>query len=169
MNKKVWDCYFFSVAVILFVTAVAKIFSATGSADALQKPDPGIPLSNRQVFYLVSALELALSAFLLLRQGNQMLKASLIAWLSTNYLAYRAVLWWTGAPIFCDCLGNLNDKFFISPQIINLVMLALLAWLMAGSCVFLSLEWFRRWRDSSFKTIGVRTEGVTQLGNTHGH
>jgi hypothetical protein len=141
MIRKIQGFFIFSVAVILFVTAAAKIYSATGTADALGDSDPLIPLSNRLVFYLVGGLELLISAFLLVKDGSQTLKLSLIAWLGTNYLVYRAGLLWMGLPNFCDCLGNLNEKLSISPVILNHVMLSALVWLMAGSYSLLVIDW----------------------------
>jgi glucose dehydrogenase len=140
MNKKIQDGFIYSVAVILFVTAAAKIFSAAGTAEVLSYPDPLVHLPNRQVFYMMGGMELIISAFLLMKTEGQRIKLALIAWLATVFLAYRAGLWWQGDPNLCDCLGNLNEKLPISPRTTNCVMLAVLAWLLAGSYLLLIVE-----------------------------
>lgn len=150
LNRKISDWFIFSAAVILFITAAAKIFASFGTADALNTADPLLPLSNRNVFLLAGLIELALSAFLLVQDGNQRMKLSLTAWLATNYLVYRIGVWWIGAPTFCDCLGNLNSELSISPRVIYPVMLAVLVWLLAGSYGFLAFDWLTRRKPSHF-------------------
>jgi hypothetical protein len=161
MSRKIQGFFIFSAAVILFVTAAAKIYGATGTAEALGNSDPLIPLSNRQVFYLVGGIELFISAFLLVKDESQGLKLSVIAWLATNYLVYRAGLWWMGMPNFCDCLGNLNEKLFISPRILNHSMLALLVWLVVGSYLLLILDWLgHRELSKTGAPSGAKSNGV---------
>jgi len=84
MSRKTGDYFVFSAAVILFVTAAATVFSATGSAGTLAYHDPLIPLANRQVFLLAGGLELLISAFLSMNYENQRINLALIAWLAEN-------------------------------------------------------------------------------------
>jgi hypothetical protein len=149
MGGKIQQYFIFSVAVILFITATAKIVSATGTAEALSHPDPLIPLSNRQVFYMTGGIEIIISAFLLMKRDAQGIKLSLIAWLATTFLVYRAGLWWAGAPNLCDCLGNINAEVSISPQTIHYITLILLAWLLMGSGLLLIFNWFGRRRANA--------------------
>jgi len=148
MNPRRQDQFLYSVAVLLFITAVAKLYSATGTARALDYPDALLPLTNRHVFNLVGALELGLSAFLLMKSGQQSLKLWLLLWLAVNFLVYRAGLWSQGSPALCDCLGNLNEKLPLSPRLINAVMLVVLAWFGAGSALLLGLDYFSRRRSA---------------------
>ena len=137
MNKKFSDYYIFSAAVLLFVTAAAKLFAAAGTGAPLNDSDTVFQLSNRQVFWLAGGLELGLSAFLLMKEGWPGVKLMLIAWLATGFLLYRAGLWFLGAPSLCVCLGNLNAQFPLSPRFTNVIMLAGLTWLLAGSGLLL--------------------------------
>ena len=93
MNKRIQNNFIYSAAIIFFVTAAAKIFSATGTAQALSYPDQFISLTNRQIFYTMGGVELVISAFLLMKNEGQKIKLCLIAWLATNFLVYRAGLW----------------------------------------------------------------------------
>jgi hypothetical protein len=137
MNKKIQNNFIYSAAVIFFVTAGAKIFSVTGTAQALNYPDQLIPFTNRQMFYAAGGVELIISAFLLMKNEGQKIKLCLVAWFATNLLVYRAGLWWEGAPNLCDCLGSLNEKLPISPRTVNYVMLSALVWLLLGSFLLL--------------------------------
>lgn len=160
MNRKIQDNFIYSAVVILFVTAAAKIFSATGTVQALSYPDPLLPLPHRQVFYMVGGIELIISAFLLMKNEGQRIKLTLIAWLATNFLIYRAGLWWSSAPNLCDCLGNLNEKLPISPRTINFVMLAVLVWLLLGSYLLLILDHFgHRMASSTTPAPSARVGG----------
>jgi hypothetical protein len=144
MTRKIHDGFIFSAGVILFATAVAKLYSAGGTAQVLTYLDPIIPASNRQVFYISGLLELAISAFLLLKNGGQKTKLLVIAWLATTFLLYRVGLAWEHAPNLCDCLGNLSDTLPISPRIINPVMLAVLGWLFFGSYSLIIVDYLGR-------------------------
>jgi hypothetical protein len=149
MNDRMRDGFIFSVAIILFITAAAKLFSAPGTAVALDSMDPILPLSNRWLFYLAGGIELLISGFLLIKTRGHRIKLTLIAWLATDYLVYRAGLWWSGSPNLCDCLGDLNDRLSISPRILNRFTLAALIWLSAGSGLFLIRDLTRNF---GFKT-----------------
>jgi hypothetical protein len=135
--------FIFSVAIILFATASAKLLSAHGTASALNRLDPVLFLSNRRVFYLAGVVELVLSAYLLMSRSDGV-RLGFIAWLATNFAVYRAGLWWNHSPNLCSCLGNLTDKISISPRILDAALLAILGWLFIGSYTFLFLNWLRR-------------------------
>src|ERR1051325_1698424 len=144
MNQKIQERFLQSAAVILFVTAIAKLLSAAGSSVELEHHDPILVLTNRHVFILVAIIELALSAFLLISR-HRLLGLLLVAWLATNFLVYRAGLHSVGAPAFCNCIGSYN-RISLSPFALNLLLLVALGWLLAGSYAGLILEWLARHR-----------------------
>jgi len=135
MIRRIEDGYIYSTAVILFVTAMIKFTSAAGNAPILDWLDSLLPLTNRTSFILAGVMEVGLSTFLFL--GNERpVKISVIAWLSLVYLIYRLGLLWAGFPNICSCLGNLNERFPISPAIENTIAWTLLVWLLIGSHLF---------------------------------
>jgi|SRR6185437_5996548 len=136
MDQRIQESFVFSAAVILFIAAAAKFATAFGDVSMLDKLDPLLFLSNRNVLKLVGGTELALSAFLLLSK-NSHLKLILIAWLATTFLAYRIGLQWSAAPYFCNCLGNWNEKLFVSSRLLNWLSLTFLGWLLGGSYLLL--------------------------------
>jgi hypothetical protein len=105
--------------------------------------DPLLPFSNRHVFVLAGAMELGLSIFLCVG-SERGTKTACIVWLASIYLIYRLGLWWAGLPSLCHCLGNLNDRFPISPLALDRIAWVLLGWLLVGSGGFLIYQWIRK-------------------------
>jgi hypothetical protein len=143
MNNRIQACFVQSAAVILFITGAAKFISALGAAESLDQPDSLLILTHRHIFFLMSGLELGLSAYLLMG-GNTKLKLALLAWLATNFLVFRIGLWWMGAPNLCNCLGNLDQFLPLSPGILNFGAFAALGWLLIGSYALMIIEWRNR-------------------------
>jgi hypothetical protein len=149
---KKFEAYFIhSVAVILFIAALAVLLGASGSNGTLNQPDPLLFLNNRIIFLLLAAFEIGLSGFLLAGKNNWM-KLALIACLATNFLAYRLGIWWTNEPNIYSCLGNLTDALPIHPRTLNLIIAVMLGYLFFGAYTFLVLDWINR-RKSVSTTI----------------
>jgi hypothetical protein len=135
-REKLEAWFFYFTAVILFVTALTKLFGAMGITAFLAQPDPLLPLSNRQMMILLGSMELFLSAFLLLGRGN-CLKHGLTAWMAANFLVYRLGLWWLGGANLCNCLGNINHLLPVAPRVLNEILYAIIGFMLIGSCGFL--------------------------------
>ena len=149
MNTRLQDAYIYATAGMLFFTALVKFTSLPGTAPILDWLDPLLPLSNRMVFLLGGLLELGLSAYLFLGVDRPA-KILAIGWLALIYLIYRLGLWWAGAPGLCHCLGNLTDRYPISPVMLNRITWILLGWLLLGSHAFvIAHRLIRRTRESS--------------------
>jgi hypothetical protein len=131
--------FLYSAAVILIVTAVAKLYSATGSLRILDHSDPMLMLSNRQVFMLVGLIELAVAGYCLWGRALS-LKLLSTAWLATMFGLYRVGLWWTGPHGSCGCLGTVADMLPVSAQAVDHAMLGLVAYLWLGSVGLLILS-----------------------------
>lgn len=140
MRDKLISCYVNAAGAILFVTGLAKVLSAGGSARALNLPDPILLLSNRHVLLSVGILELVIAGIALFRR-NRFLQVSLIAWLATNFLVYRFGLWWIGAKRPCGCLGTITDALNISPKTVESLMKLILVFLLVGSYAALMSLW----------------------------
>ena len=91
MQYKLMRLFLVSAGVLLSITAIAKLISASGGARILQTPDPILSVPFREVFWVVGGIELVWrwSAF----SGRQAgLQAGLVAWLGTSFVAYRVGL-----------------------------------------------------------------------------
>jgi hypothetical protein len=148
--RNIRECFILSVAIILFVTAAAKLLGATSSAHILASFDPMLFLSNREVFRLAAVMELSVSAYLLMGRNHNM-KLVLIAGLSAFYLIYRVGLQLVAAPNLFSCLGNLTGLIPISPRILDRLTVAMLGWMLIGSYTLLTVEWFGYYRNARMK------------------
>jgi hypothetical protein len=156
MNRKIQNWFLFSTAVILFVTAAFILLSATSKVPILNAPDPILTLSNRRVFFLVSGLELAVSAFLLLVRNSQ-IRLLLTAGLAVSLLAYHVGLAHYREPNLFVCLGNFTDWVTLPPRILNGVTLTVLGWMLLGSIGLLAWGWVSRRKG----TPAASTDEVT--------
>jgi hypothetical protein len=118
--------------VLLVFSAASKLVSAVGSARILLEQDPVFGMTNRQLFFLLGFLELAV-VFTIVRTPNLKLKLLLLAGLSTNMLLYQAGILWLGLPRPCPCLGNAGAWLRLSPGFVSSVIKGWLAWLLCTS------------------------------------
>jgi hypothetical protein len=131
--------FLYSVSVIFFVTGCAKILSAQGSASLLTFDDPIFHLRFRTLMTTVGVIEVVIAMFCMLKRYN-LHSMFLTAWISTNFLLYRLWLWLIGWRQPCHCLGTLTDAIHLSPRYADLIVKALLSYLLLGSYYFLFLE-----------------------------
>lgn len=131
-----------SCGVILTVTAFAKLVSVTGEVKVLARPDPVfVFLTFRQLFFLVGVLELSVAAVIFSPTPRVVNKLTLVAWISSVFLAYRIGLWAMGYKGECNCLGHLTDWLGVAPGIADAGMKTILAYLLLGSVALLVTRW----------------------------
>ena len=142
-----------SSGVILAITGLAKVWTGFGSSKFLAVLDPIIGIKFGQLMLLVGLAEIAI-ALVCFFSKRQTLALGLVAWMSTNFVAYRLGLWWMDWKKPCSCLGNLTDALHISPQTADTIMKVLLAYLLIGSYGFLIWQWRQA---KLFRVEGVAT------------
>jgi hypothetical protein len=158
--------FIWSVIAILFLTSIAKLVSATGSARVLELPDPLLGISNRHLLWAGGLLETLLMMVLLI-SSRPVLQLALIAWLGSIFAVYRVGILAMAPPKYhCPCLGTVTQKLGLSPAVADQIMLVLLLYLLLGSLVFLLGERLKLQREKQHRTQepGVRqaTVGVTE-------
>lgn len=134
MNAK--RTFLILAATVLITAGLVKLISAGGEARSLNLRDPLLILTNRQVFLVVGLLEVGLAGYLLFGK-NLKLQFLALAWLTTNFAAYRLALWWGNIAKPCGCLGNAMDW---SPWLMkhqDSVMKGLLLFMLVGAYGFL--------------------------------
>jgi hypothetical protein len=144
MRKKITYFFIGTAAVVLGLTALAKIFSALGHARLLAVQDPILSVGFGNLMVLVGLAELAVAFLCCSRWLSPQVKLALVAWLATNFLVYRIGLWWVGWKRPCSCLGTLTDALHIPAAAADTAMKAVLAFLLVGS--YALLGWYRRGR-----------------------
>ncbi|SRR6266536_4832447 len=129
---------FLKTASVLFVfTGFAKVLSALGEARILAQHDPIFDfLTNRQLIFVAGAMELSVGA-LIFSWPKILPRLCLVAWVSTLFLAYRTGLLAIGYHGSCPCLGTVADFTHLSPKAIDLVLKAILGYLLAVSFALL--------------------------------
>jgi hypothetical protein len=147
MKSKLLFIYIRSSGLLLLITALAKIISATSSAQIMAISAPIVNISYRDLFIMVGLAEFMVAICLLFGK-NLDLQVSLLAWLSTNILIYRIGLIWVGYHKPCSCLGNLTDALHIPPQTADTAMKIILAYLLIGSYATLFWLWRQRRKAS---------------------
>jgi hypothetical protein len=149
MRNKVTKYFIYLTVMILLVTATAKLVSATGHARILNLRDPLLPLTSRQLLVAGAGLEFFVTALLLFGRGSGV-KLAAIAWLASNFMAYRLGLVWIGVDEPCWCLGHVTDALKLSPLLVDWGMKLILALLLVGSYGLLALD---RWQKR--RSIGA--------------
>jgi hypothetical protein len=142
--------FLLAAAIILLTTGIVKLVSAGGEARSLNLRDPLLYLSNRQVFLAVGGLELALAGYLIFGKNSQV-QILALAWLTTNFAAYRLAVGWGDIAKPCGCLGNAMDWFPWLMKHQDSVMKGLLTFMLIGAYGFL-------WNDR--KILDQRKEEV---------
>jgi len=129
-----------SAGALLALTGLAKVVSALGDSKFLTVVDPILGVQFGSLTLLVGLAEIAIAAYCFFGR-RQTVSLALVAWMSTNFLAYRLGLWWIGWKKPCSCLGNLTDALHISPQLADSIMKVVLAYLLIGSYGLLLWGW----------------------------
>lgn len=130
------NVFFQIAALILLLTAGAKIYSSTGSMPILSRLDPILPLTVKQVLLSVASVEIIVAACLLASQNNRLRSASLL-WLSGNYMAYRTALHFSNIKKPCHCLGNITDALHVAPDVANTAEWLIMGYFICGSLPYL--------------------------------
>ena len=123
-------------ASILMVAGLSKVWAAFGVARVLATLDPVLDIQIRHLILTVGLLEVVIALFCFFSKRHT-LSLWLVAWMSASFIVYRLGLWWVGSKKPCSCLGNLTDALHISPQVADIALKIMLAYLFIGSCSFL--------------------------------
>jgi hypothetical protein len=132
------SCY-----VILTLTGLLKLYSATGHSAILSVKDALLGVSYRTILLAVGALELGVVTFLLGIEDNAC-KCICIFWLALNFMLYRVGSFWLHTAKLCPCLGSLTDELGLKPSTANWFLEMIVAYMMVGSSFFLTREWQQR-------------------------
>ena len=118
-------------AIVLILTATAKLLSASGTAHILDLPDPLLGLENRQELWLVAALELSVAG-LLCSRALRPIKCLAAAWLGGSFLLYRVALALLKPGARCKCLGTLAERLHLDDRTAGVILTSIAAFLLVG-------------------------------------
>ena len=132
MKLQLRRLFLVSAGTLFFITGIAKLLSAIGTAQILNVQDPLLGISFRLLFIIAGILELSISLACLFGKST-LLEVQLVVWLSTCILIYRAGLSLTEGPAPCSCLGYFTEAIYLRPELANLLMKIILGYLFVGS------------------------------------
>lgn len=133
MKSKLKNIFFFTAALIISITGLAKLFSAFGSGRILETPDPIVGIQFRYLLLLAGTAEIVVALTSLLFK-NCHLKTGFIGCLTALLVLYRFGLWFLNWHRPFSCLGNLTDMLHIDPVTADYIMQMVLVYLFIGSC-----------------------------------
>lgn len=119
-------------AIILLVTATAKILSYVLFRGSWETRDPVFMLPTNAVLLGVAIIEIAVAIYCL-RSREETSALIALAWISTCFLLYRGVLVLIGTNLMCPCLGTLFSRLPIRGKTTDQLIVALLGYLLIAS------------------------------------
>ena len=131
MSKRAISYFINSAGVILAATAIAKLVSSGGNSKFLYSIDPIIPLSVRDLLWVVGLVELGVALILFLNR-HTVTKLVLLAWLTASFSVYRSGLLILGHR-HCPCMGSFAESIGLSPGAADVIMLGVLIYLLIGT------------------------------------
>jgi hypothetical protein len=133
-----------SAGVLLLAVALAMFISLWASRGLIHPHEPVFGMSLPEFFCVIGGFELSIALICLFGQ-NTFLQATLILWLAVNFAAYQAGLWWMGGTAeFKGYLGDVSAAFGISAGSADLILKALILYLLAGSLLSLAGSWIKK-------------------------
>jgi hypothetical protein len=138
---KIRKLFLFSVALLLFATAVAKIIAIAQHKKFLDVPDGVIPNVTILFSTVVAVVLEVIVAFGALLGGKTI---SLVAplWLVFTFTTYRLTASALHVPHPCPCLGRMLDWSGLSNEMLDLIPILILAYIGVGCVVMLILNWW---------------------------
>lgn len=131
--------YFTSVAVILVVTALAKVDLVIRYQGLWVQKELLFDVNKAWLIVIASLVELIMAAVLLSKIQHKA-KAGMLVWLVSLFLWYHLSSTALTSPHHpCDCLGSIPTIAGLSSKMANHLMWCILIWLSAGSgiiCLF---------------------------------
>jgi hypothetical protein len=141
--------FLWTAALVLSLTAAAKIFTLSNLHQELETRDPLFYFLNlRSVLFVTTGLEIA-CVLLVIVSANYRLRLACVAWLSTLFLLYRLGLLLIGYHGGCLCLGKPESWVTIASYADPYMKLAL-AYLLVSSYCFLFEAGFRKEQSPLF-------------------
>lgn len=139
-QEKIVRCFLFSSALLLSITALAKLISSFVRAEILKVTDSVFFIQFRHLFRIMALIELSVAGFCLFAKGIW-LQTVLVSGIGNVFLIYhfaRMLIDFHGPR---GCLGNLTGALGISPHTAGVTVNCFLVFLLIGSYANLSLLW----------------------------
>lgn len=141
MDSRYQNWFVATAAAVLLATGAGKVWSSFGQAKLLAVHDPLLEIPFGKLMLVVGLAEIAIAGICLSRRAALGLKLGLIAWMATNFLAYRVGLWSIGWHHPCACMGTLAGAIQLSDLAADRIMRAVLVYMLTGSYLLILKIW----------------------------
>jgi hypothetical protein len=131
--------FFRSVGFLLVVTALAKLFSAGGSAKVLGMEDPIFQVTYKELMLAVAVIEIAVVGILAFSEDVWIRSLSILA-LSANFAIYRIGMDALDVKI-CPCVGTLGQRLGLTQAQIDGILGASVLYMLIGSAAIILSLW----------------------------
>ncbi len=147
MNPKREISFFSLAASVLMLTAMAKLYSATGQAKVLLAQDQLLHVGYRPLMILAALVEVIVAAFLL-RSRSEWKRSLVLLWLSGNFIFYHLGNYLLGYKT-CSCLGHLSDALPLPHGFAeSMLQVLVLYWFAMSAGIF-----WREWAAGQWATL----------------
>jgi Methylamine utilisation protein MauE len=153
--------YFYSIASLLILTAVAKLISATGTSQGLSTKDPVFGITVQHLLEGVGMMELFVAAFLLISR-NTGYKSMVALGVSACFLMYRAAYWLNAPEQPCPCLGTITERLHMNKDVLSAMMLVFAIYMFLGNLYLLIASPQDRSVSKSSETVQSSRTAETQ-------
>jgi len=147
-----WKFFIASSAVILILTAAAKLFSLLQPDAILNYADPLLNVTNRRILQFTSLLEIS-GAIVLLMASRQAFSFLVIWTISAQFVLYRVLLWQLDPAAPCACLGRVGSWLPISERGLSLILGGIALYMFLGSSLGLLRLYLNRVRTVSREPV----------------
>ncbi len=138
LTVKCSNSFIWISAVVLCLTAAAKLVAVSQEQQILAAPDPLFSFwTVREVLVVAAVVELTVGLVLVSRRAGIPFKLQSVLWLALVFLAYHTALSALGFHGYCSCLGKWTDWMHLSQDQANTAVRAVLFWFLGGSSVLL--------------------------------
>jgi hypothetical protein len=127
-----------SAAALLLCMATALFVSNSFEkiADLIPIREPLLGLELPKFYWILGALCVAVSLPCLF-SANPRGAVPWLAWLASNFLVWRAGLYWSGAHTLAGYLGSFSNAFAVPPWTASVILDVVIGYLVIGSCLLL--------------------------------
>lgn len=140
MRQKLITIFVKSSGFLFIITAIAKLISSLGTATILNHLDPIFLIPFGHFFQAAAVAECSVAVVCFLKI-NRIFQTASIAFSASNFLLYRLGYYWMGYHGVCPCMGNFTEAIHVPPQLADIIMKIILAYLLIGSYVALFWLW----------------------------
>lgn len=129
--------FIWSVALVVLVTAVSKLWALNSASQILVRPDPVFRIPYRSVLLGATVLEILLF-LILISTATSRVKALVLVVFAESLAGYKLLRWLITQSAACDCFGALTKVLPMSEFTLTAISWSLVGYMLLGGALILS-------------------------------